>query len=113
MTKEDLQNRIEQIAYDGATDGCNQAVIEREASKLAREIVKLFAIQNVSKTFTAEEMTDEEIKNSPSLALAFCADKLTPEQFDYCVHRDRWAALKFCADKLTPEQLDYCKERTK
>jgi len=48
MTKEDLQNRIEQVAYDGATDGCNQAVIEREASKLAREVVKLFAIQNVS-----------------------------------------------------------------
>ncbi len=59
MTKEDLQNRIEQIAYDGATDGCNQAVIEREASKLAREIVKLFTIQNVSKTFTAEEVVNE------------------------------------------------------
>ena len=59
MTKEDLQNRIEQVAYDGATDGCNQAVIEREASKLAREIVKLFAIQNVSKTFTAEEVVNE------------------------------------------------------
>ena len=43
MTYEDLQNRIEQVAYDGATDGCNQAVIEREVSMLAREIVKLFA----------------------------------------------------------------------
>ena len=41
MTEEDLQNRIEQVAYDGATDGCNQAVIEREASKLTREIVKI------------------------------------------------------------------------
>ena len=59
MTKEELQNRIEQVAYDGATDSCNQAVIEREASKLAREIVKLFAIQNVSKTFTAEEVVNE------------------------------------------------------
>ena len=49
MTKEEIQNRIEQVAYDGAADGCNQAVIEREAEKLADEIVKLFAIPVVSK----------------------------------------------------------------
>lgn len=47
MTKEDIQNRIEQVAYDGATDGYNQAVIEREAEKLATELVKLFAIPDV------------------------------------------------------------------
>jgi len=29
------------------------------------------------------------------------------------VRRDPWTALQFCADKLTPEQLDYCKEKTK
>lgn len=48
MNKEYIQNRIEQVAYDGATDGYNQAVIEREAEKLATEIVKLFAIPDVS-----------------------------------------------------------------
>ena len=47
MTKEDIQNRIEQVAYDGATDGYNQAVIERESEKLAIELVKLFAIPDV------------------------------------------------------------------
>lgn len=47
MTKEDIQNRIEQVAYDGATDGYNQAVIEREAEKLATELVKLFTIPDV------------------------------------------------------------------
>jgi len=29
------------------------------------------------------------------------------------VRRDPWTAIRFCADKLTPEQLDYCKEKTK
>jgi hypothetical protein len=53
MTKEDLQNRIEQVAYDGATDGCNQAIIEREAEKLATEIVKFFDIVNLRKLFVA------------------------------------------------------------
>ena len=50
---------------------------------------------------------------NPSAALRFCADKLTPEEFDYCVREDPWTALKYCADKLTKEQLDYCKEKTK
>lgn len=49
MTKEEIQNRIEQVAYDGVTDGCNQAVIEREAERLATELVKLFAIPDVVK----------------------------------------------------------------
>jgi hypothetical protein len=27
------------------------------------------------------------------------------------VRRDPWTAIRFCADKLTPEQLDYCEEK--
>lgn len=50
---------------------------------------------------------------NPSYALRFGADKLTPEEFDYCVREDPWTALKYCADKLNKEQLDYCKENTK
>ena len=42
MTKEEIQNEIECIAQQGATDGCNLAYIEREAEKLAERIVKLF-----------------------------------------------------------------------
>ena len=58
-------------------------------------------------------MTDEEIKKNHWAALEFCADKLTPEQFDYCVREKPLTALVYCANKLTPEQLDYCKEKTK
>ena len=58
-------------------------------------------------------MTDEEIKNSPSTALILLADKLTPEQFDYCVHERPSTALAFCAEKLTKEQKKYCKEKIK
>ena len=58
-------------------------------------------------------MTDEEIKRSPSTALVYYSDKLTPEQFDFCVRREPSAALQYCAGKLTKEQLEYCKEKTK
>lgn len=27
------------------------------------------------------------------------------------IKKDPWAAIEHCADKLTPEQLDYCKEK--
>lgn len=50
---------------------------------------------------------------NPSAALRFGAYKLTPGEFDYCVHEDPWTALKYCADKLTPEQKQYCEEKTK
>ena len=58
-------------------------------------------------------MTDEEIKKRPWFALEKYSDKLTPEQFDYCVREWPWAALLYCLDKLTPEQKKYCKEKTK
>ena len=58
-------------------------------------------------------MTDEEVKNNPSVALVYHVDKLTPEQFDYCVHEVPWRALELYADKLTPEQKQYCEEKTK
>lgn len=45
---------------------------------------------------------------NPWTALRFGADKLTPEEFDYCVHEDPWTAIKYCADKLTNEQKKYC-----
>lgn len=50
---------------------------------------------------------------NPSYALRFRADKLTTEEFDYCVHEDPWTALKYCADKLNKEQKKYCEEATK
>ena len=56
------------------------------------------------------KMTDEYVKKFPWLALENYSDKLTPEQFDYCMHKDPWAALKFCEDKLTEEQKRYCEE---
>ena len=58
-------------------------------------------------------MTDEEIKNNPSSALTLLTDKLTPEQFDFCVHERPVTALAYFSDKLTDEQKKYCKERTK
>lgn len=58
-------------------------------------------------------MTDEELKKNPWKALRSFADKLTPEQLDYCVHKYPLTALKYCADKLTEEQKKYCKEKTK
>lgn len=51
MTKEDIQNKIEEIALNGATDGCNQAYIEREAEKLADSIVNLCNLPVVSARF--------------------------------------------------------------
>jgi hypothetical protein len=56
-------------------------------------------------------MTNQEIKNSPWDALVYFADKLTDEQFDFCVRREAWTALEFCADRLTKEQLEFCEER--
>ena len=58
-------------------------------------------------------MTDEEVKKDPWKALRDYADKLTPEQFDYCVHAWPDTALVFCADKLSDEQKQYCEDRTK
>ena len=48
MTKEEIVDKIEQIAHKGATGGINADYIEREAEKLADEIV-LFTIPVVSK----------------------------------------------------------------
>ena len=59
MNKEYIQNRIEQVAYDGATDGYNQAVIEREAEKLVTELVKLFAIPAVVKSLPTDECVEQ------------------------------------------------------
>ena len=56
-------------------------------------------------------MTDEKVKKSPSYALVHFADKLTPEQFDYCVRACPATALLYCPDKLTAEQKKYCKEK--
>ena len=56
-------------------------------------------------------MTNEEIKKFPWLALENYSDKLTPEQFDFCVRERPSVALEFCSDKLTEEQLAYCEER--
>lgn len=56
-------------------------------------------------------MTDEEVNKNPSAAIAYYADKLTPEQFDYCVRKFPSTALKNYSDRLTKEQLDYCEEK--
>ena len=62
--------------------------------------------------YNADKLTPEQLEYCvhewPRTALAFCADKLTPEQFDYCIHKDPWAGLAYYADRLTPEQLNYC-----
>ena len=58
-------------------------------------------------------MTDEEVKKAPWLALENYSDKLTPEQFDFCVRKSPRIALEYCVDKLTEEQKQYCKKRTK
>ena len=57
-------------------------------------------------------MTDEEVKKFPWSALEEYSDKLTPEQFDYCVREESSYALKYLADKLTPEQFDFCVRRS-
>lgn len=54
------------------------------------------------------KMTDEEVNKNPSAAIAYYADKLTPEQFDFCVRERPAAALEYCSERLTKEQLDYC-----
>ena len=58
-------------------------------------------------------MTDEKIKNSPWMALMYFTDKLSEEQFDYCVRACPSTALKYFSHKLTPEQKQYCEEKTK
>ena len=58
-------------------------------------------------------MTDEEVKNHPWNTLAYYADKLTPEQLDYCVRECPITALLYFSDKLTEEQKKYCEEKTK
>ena len=55
-------------------------------------------------------MSNEEVRERPAPALKYFADKLTTEQFDYCVRKAPWTALEYCADKLTTEQKQYCKE---
>ena len=57
--------------------------------------------------------TDEEVKRDPWNALQFWADKLTPEQFDYCVHECPSTALEWNSDRLTEEQKQYCEEKAK
>jgi hypothetical protein len=47
---------------------------------------------------------------NPWTALKNEADKLTPEEFDFCVHKSPSVALAFCIDKLTKEQKRYCKD---
>ncbi len=50
---------------------------------------------------------------NPWTALKNEADKLTPEEFDYCVRNDPWTAVKYCAKKLNNEQKRYCTEYIK
>jgi hypothetical protein len=58
-------------------------------------------------------MIDKESKNDLRDALIYSADMLSAEHFDFCVHEVPSIALKFCADKLTEEQKKYCEEKTK
>ena len=44
---------------------------------------------------------------NPWTAIKNEADKLTPEEFDFCVHEDPWTAVKYCAKKLNNEQKRY------
>lgn len=55
-------------------------------------------------------MTNEEVEKDMSMALTLYADKLTPEQLDYCVRARPMTVLVFCAEKLTEEQKQYCEE---
>ena len=55
-------------------------------------------------------MTDKEVYEYPTIALMRYSDKLTRDQFDFCVHKCPEIALRCCSDKLTPEQKKYCEE---
>ena len=55
-------------------------------------------------------MTDKEVYEYPAIALMRYFDKLTPDQFDYCVHKCPSTAFRYFADKLTAEQKKYCEE---
>jgi hypothetical protein len=46
--------------------------------------------------------------NEPRAALAYAADKLTPERLDACAAAVPWAALAYAADKLTPKRRKWC-----
>lgn len=50
---------------------------------------------------------------NPWTALKNRADKLTPAEFDFCVHEDPWTAVKYCAKKLNDEQKKFCAEYIK
>lgn len=54
------------------------------------------------------EMLEFYVTRLQSSALMYYADKLSVEQFDYCVRQKPLIALDYCADKLTQEQIDYC-----
>lgn len=58
-------------------------------------------------------MTDEEVKNFAWLALELYADKLSAEQFDFCIRECPATALMFCSERLTEKQKQYCEEKTK
>jgi hypothetical protein len=50
---------------------------------------------------------------NPWTALKNRADKLTPSEFDFCVHEDPWTAVEYCAKKLNDEQKKFCAEYIK
>jgi hypothetical protein len=50
----------------------------------------------------------EVAADEPGAALAYAADKLTPERLDACAEDRPGAALKYAADKITPERRKWC-----
>jgi len=52
----------------------------------------------------------ECIEKEPSTALAYAADRLTPERIDWCAEKKPSAALAYAADRLTPERIERCKK---
>ena len=92
MNKEEIQNKIEQVAYDGATDGCNQYVIEREAEKLAKDLVKLFAIPDVINWVAVID----NIPNPKEKVLCYNGYRMIETSWEhYTNHNEKWFRNNF------------------
>tara|TARA_R110002124_G_scaffold283449_2_gene459514 strand:- start:32560 stop:32796 length:237 start_codon:yes stop_codon:yes gene_type:complete len=77
MTKEEIVYKIEQIAHNGAFDGINADYVEREAEKLAEQIVKLFAIPDVVRCNGCDSTNTKAIVGKVTYVCNDC-DKIFP-----------------------------------
>lgn len=54
-----------------------------------------------------KKFENHQIRKVPKYAIMHLSEKLSEEQFDYCVVKAPEYSLIFCREKLTKEQFDY------